>query len=98
MVIIGLFIIALASYFYIEPGFGAGPRDSLMVILTRKTNLPIGICRGTIEFSTAIIGWKLGGMLGIGTIISAFIIGFCVQITFKLLKLDPTKVNHETLD
>lgn len=50
MMIIGLFIIALASYFYIGAAFGAGPRDSLMVALTRKTRLPIGVCRGTIEF------------------------------------------------
>jgi uncharacterized membrane protein YczE len=98
MNVVGLFIIAFASYFYIGSAFGAGPRDSLMVALTRKTGLPIGICRGTIELIAVFIGWRLGGMLGIGTIISAFVIGFCVQITFKLLKFDVTKVKHETLD
>ncbi len=98
MLIIGLFIIALASYFYIGSAFGAGPRDSLMVALTRKTGLPIGVCRGAIEFLAVFVGWRLGGMLGIGTIISAFAIGFCVQLTFKLLKFDATEVNHETLD
>lgn len=98
MMMAGLFIIALASYFYIGSGFGAGPRDSLMVALTRKTGLSIGICRGTIELMAVFIGWRLGGMAGIGTVISAFAIGFCVQITFKWLKFDATKVNHETLD
>ncbi|ROR27096.1 putative membrane protein YczE [Mobilisporobacter senegalensis] len=98
MIIIGLFIIAFASYFYIGSGFGAGPRDSLMVALTRKTGLSVGICRGTIELLAVLIGWRLGGMIGIGTIISAFVIGFCVQKTFKLVKFDPTKVNHETLN
>lgn len=98
MVLVGLYIIALASYFYIGSGFGAGPRDSLMVALTRKTGLPVGVCRGTIELLAVIIGWKLGGMVGFGTIISAFMIGFCVQTTFKLLKFDPTKVEHETID
>ncbi|MCB2291110.1 hypothetical protein LGK97_15355 [Clostridium sp. CS001] len=98
MMIIGLFIISLASYFYIGSGFGAGPRDSLMVAITRKTGLPVGVCRGTIELLAALVGWKLGGMIGIGTIISAFVIGFCVQVTFKLLKFDPTKIKHETLD
>ncbi|MBK5241176.1 hypothetical protein [Clostridium sp.] len=97
MMIIGLFIIALATYFYIGSSFGAGPRDSLMVALIRKTGLSVGICRGSIELIAVFIGWKLGGMIGIGTIISAFIIGFCVQVTFKLLKFDPTKINHETL-
>lgn len=98
MMIVGLFIIALASYFYIGSAFGAGPRDSLMVALTRKTGLPIGVCRGTIELLAVFVGWWLGGMVGIGTIISAFVIGFCVQITFKLLKFDATKVRHETID
>ncbi len=97
MVIIGLFIIAIASYFYIGSGFGAGPRDSLMVALTRKTGLPVGVCRGTIELLAVFAGWRLGGMVGFGTIISAFVIGFCVQLTFKLLKFDATKVKHETL-
>jgi uncharacterized membrane protein YczE len=98
MMIIGLFIISLASYFYIGSGFGAGPRDSLMVAITRKTGLQVGVCRGTIELLAALVGWKLGGMIGIGTIISAFVIGFCVQVTFKMLKFDPTKIKHETVD
>lgn len=97
MLIIGLFLIALASYFYIGSAFGAGPRDSLMVALTRKTRLPVGVCRGTIELLAVFAGWRLGGMFGIGTIISAFAIGLCVQITFKLLKFDTTEIQHETL-
>lgn len=97
MMLIGLYIIAFASYFYIGSAFGAGPRDSLMVALTRKTKLPVGICRGTIELLAVFFGWKLGGMVGLGTVISALTIGFCVQTTFKLLKFYPTKIKHETL-
>ena len=97
MLVIGLFVIASASYFYIGSGFGAGPRDSLMVALMRKTKQPVGICRAAVEFASVIIGWSLGGMLGAGTIIFAFGIGFCVQVTFRLLKFDATSVEHETL-
>lgn len=98
MMIVGLFVIALASYCYIGSAFGAGPRDSLMVILTRKTGLPVGVCRGTIELLAVLVGWRFGGMIGMGTIISAFVIGFCVQAVFKLLKFDATEVKHETFD
>ncbi|MBP1745362.1 MAG: hypothetical protein H6Q58_2340 [Firmicutes bacterium] len=98
MLLAGLFIISLASYFYIGSAFGAGPRDSLMVALTRKTGLPIGLCRGAIEVAAVLVGWKLGGMVGIGTIISAFAIGFCIQTTFKVLKFDAKEVKHESLD
>ena len=96
VLIIGLFTISLGTYFYISSAFGAGPRDSLMVAVTRKTGLPVGLCRGILEVSVVFIGWLLGGMVGLGTVISAFAIGFCVQITFKLVKFDPTQVKHET--
>lgn len=98
ILIVGLFIISLASYFYIGSGLGAGPRDSLMVAITKKSKLPIGMCRGMIEATVVFIGWLLGGMVGLGTVIAVFAIGFCVQITFKLLQFDVTKVEHETLD
>lgn len=97
MLTIGLFIIALASYFYIGTAFGTGPRDSLMVALTRKTRLPIGMCRGSTELLAVLSGWKLGGMVGFGTILSAFLIGFFVQIVFKLFKFNATEIQHETL-
>lgn len=97
VMIIGLFVIAFASYFYIGSGFGAGPRDSLMVSLSRKTKLPIGVCRSTIEIFVVILGYVLGGMVGIGTVIAAFAVGVCVQLVFKLLKFDASKIKHETI-
>lgn len=93
----GLFVIAVASYFYISSGFGAGPRDSLMVLLSRKTGLPVGVCRAGIEVSVTAAGYLLGGMLGWGTVLSAVAIGFCIQITFRLLRFDPKLVVHEDL-
>ena len=97
MLIAGLFLISIGSCFYIKTAFGAGPRDSLMVLLTRKTKIHVGICRGIIELTVTIIGWFLGGMVGIGTIISVVGIGFCIEITFKLLRFDVTQVKHESL-
>lgn len=97
VLILGLYIISLGSFFYIGSGFGAGPRDGLMVALTRKLKLPIGVIRGGIELTATIIGWLLGGMAGIGTIISGFAIGFCVQTTFRILKFKPTEIKHTTL-
>jgi len=95
--ILGLFIIAIGTYFYIKSGFGAGPRDNLMVVLARKTKLPAGLCRSIIELLVTIAGWFLGGMVGIGTVISVIGIGFCIQIIFKLFKFNVTLVKHETL-
>ncbi len=92
----GLFVIAIASFFYISSGFGAGPRDSIMVILTRKTTFSVGICRSGIEILVVIIGALLGGSFGVGTLLAAILIGFCIQLTFRMFRFDPTEVVHET--
>ncbi len=98
VLIIGLYIISLGSYYYIGSGFGAGPRDGLMIGLKRKIKLPIGAIRSIIELTATILGWLLGGMVGIGTLISVFAIGFCIQSTFSVLKFDPTKIVQSTIN
>jgi len=98
LLLAGLFVIALGSYFYIGSGFGAGPRDSLMVALTRRTGLAVGVCRSSIELAAVISGWLLGGMVGVGTVLAAFAIGPVLQLTFRRLGFEVAKVQHETLD
>jgi len=97
MLVTGLFIISVGTCFYMKSAFGAGPRDNLMVVLNRKTKLPVGICRSIVELSVTLAGWMLGGMVGIGTVISIIAIGFCIQITFAIFKFNPAAVEHETL-
>ncbi len=65
-----------------------------MVALTRRTRLPIGGVRGSLEAAATLAGWLLGGMVGIGTVVSALAIGFCVQSAFALLRFDPTAIEH----
>ena len=97
VLILGLFIVSLGSYFYIKSGFGVGPRDNLMVVLARKTRLPVGLCRFIIEFIVTLVGWVLGGMVWFGTVISVIAIGFFIQITFRAFRFDVTTVKHETM-
>ena len=96
MMIGGLFVIGVATVFYIGAGYGAGPRDSLMVIVTKRTGKPVGLCRGCIEGSVLFIGWLLGGYAGIGTVISALGIGIAVQIVFSVLRFDVKAVHQES--
>lgn len=95
--LMGLFVISYGLYFYMSAGLGAGPCDSLMVAITKRTKAPIGSCRGSMEVIVVILGWSLGGMIGPGTVISAIGLGFCIQATFKLLKFDATHIKHETI-
>ncbi|MDL2273245.1 hypothetical protein LJC34_01635 [Oscillospiraceae bacterium OttesenSCG-928-G22] len=98
LLLLGQCIVAVASYFYISPGLGSGPRDSLMVFLGKRfPRLPIGLVRGLMEGTALLIGWRLGAKIGIGTVIAVFGIGFILQLTFKVLKFDVTSVKHENL-
>jgi uncharacterized membrane protein YczE len=96
MMIAGLFVIALASFFYMGAGYGAGPRDSLMVVLARRTGRPIGFCRVCVEGTALLCGCLLGGRAGIGTVISAFGLGIAVQIVFTLLCFDVQTLHQES--
>lgn len=97
MLLIGLTIISVAMVFYMRSGFGAGPRDSAMVAFHKKTGLPIALTKGIIEVVVALVGWRMGGMLGIGTVISALVSGFIAQTIFKPFKFDVKNVHHENL-
>ena len=97
MLISGLLLISLGSYFYISSAFGAGPRDSVMVMLARRTGKPVGLCRAAVELTAVAVGFLLGGLVGIGTVIAAIGIGFCVQFVFRTLKFNPALVEHESL-
>ena len=74
-VIIGVVIVGLGSGFYLIANLGPGPRDGLMTGLQKMTNLPIALIRAIIEISAVIVGWYLGGVVGIGTVIFALGIG-----------------------
>lgn len=97
MMLAGLVIIAFGSYFYIRTGFGAGPRDSLMVIIRSRTGWPVGVSRAVVEGSVALLGWMLGGPIGAGTLISAFGISACIHLVFSMMKFDPAHIEHESL-
>jgi len=98
MLLIGQFIVSLATYFYISTGLGCGPRDSLMVGLSKKySKISIGVIRGGIEGTVLIIGWILGAKIGLGTVIAVFGMGFIIQTTFKLFNFDVKTIVHESI-
>jgi len=74
-VIIGVVIVGLGSGFYLIANLGPGPRDGLMTGLQKITNLSIALIRTIIEISVVIVGWYLGGVVGIGTVVFALGIG-----------------------
>lgn len=95
MLLVAIVIMGLASAIYIGVDAGAGPRDSLMLAIHRRTGVSIRVARAIIEVTVVTIGWLLGGPAGIGTVVHAVLIGPAVQWGFKLFHVQPHKENEE---
>ena len=78
--IVAVFLVGLGSGFYLTANLGPGPRDGLMTGLQKITNQPIALIRTIIEVSAVGIGFYLGGIVGIGTLLFAFGIGPMVSL------------------
>jgi len=77
--IFGVFILGYGVGVVISPNIGAGPRDSLMLVIVDKFGFSIKKARVIIEVVVAIIGWTLGGPIGFGTVIIALLSGQIIQ-------------------
>lgn len=75
MFVFGLVLLAFATGLYIAADFGPGPRDGLMTGLVRVTRWPVWLARTVIEGSVLLVGFLLGGPVGVGTVLFAFGVG-----------------------
>jgi uncharacterized membrane protein YczE len=72
--VLGIVLCGIATGAYIGAGLGAGPRDGLMLGIARRGH-SIRIARTVIELSVLVVGFLLGGRVGVGTVLFAFSIG-----------------------
>jgi uncharacterized membrane protein YczE len=84
----GLLLLAFASALYIGAGMGPGPRDGLMTGLLRVTGRPVWVIRTGLELTVVLVGFLLGGTVGIGTAVFAAGIGPLIQLTSRWLRVD----------
>jgi uncharacterized membrane protein YczE len=75
MFVFGMLLLAFATGLYIAADFGPGPRDGLMTGLVGRTGWPVWLVRTLIEGGVLLIGFLLGGPVGVGTVLFAFGIG-----------------------
>jgi uncharacterized membrane protein YczE len=74
-VLFGIVIIGIGSGLYLTANLGPGPRDGWMTGLHLRFGWPISAVRLAIEAVVLILGWLLGGTVGIGTVLFALMIG-----------------------
>ena len=82
----GLLSIAIGSGLYIGAGLGSGPRDGLMLGLSKR-GISVRVARTVIELAVLAVGLVLGGGIGIGTVAFTFGIGPLVQVFLPRLRL-----------
>ncbi|GJM12283.1 MAG: membrane protein [Pseudohongiella sp.] len=82
---IGILLVGFGSGLYLIANLGPGPRDGLMTGLQRVSNQPVARVRTAIEITVVLLGWLLGGTVGLGTLMFAFGIGPAVSVGLYLV-------------
>jgi uncharacterized membrane protein YczE len=75
---------AFSTVLYVGAGLGPGPRDGLMTGLVVRTGRSVRLVRTSIEATVLVVGWLLGGTVGVGTVVYAFGIGPLVQLFVRI--------------
>jgi uncharacterized protein len=92
LLVLGIALIGPASAFYIGADLGAGPRDTLMLVGSRRTGARIGIVRATLELAALAVGIALSGTFGVGTVLFALLVGPIVEASFAVLGRTPLAI------
>jgi uncharacterized membrane protein YczE len=79
MMVAAVVLNGLAGAAYIGTHLGPGPRDGLMTGLAARTGRSLRVIRIGIELTVLSIGFALGGVVGVGTVLYAIAIGPLVQ-------------------
>lgn len=98
LILIGLTIMGYTQFTYMKAALGCGPRDTLLVGLSRRMKrIPIGAVSIALLSAATLAGWLLGGPVGIGTLLCAFLSGPIMQLAFKSVRFDATLIRHQKL-
>ena len=95
IMLVGFVFMALGMWIYMSAEQCCGPRDALLVGLgKRMPKIPIGIVEVLLWAVVLLIGYLLGGPVGIGTLISTFGAGLIMQLVYNVIKFEPRKLKH----
>lgn len=92
--VVGILINGVATAAYIGARLGPGPRDRLMTGLVRLTGRSVRLVRTGLEVTVVLIGWALGGNLGLGTVLFAVSIGPVVHVFLPKLTVPGGSALH----
>ena len=82
----GVVVIGIGSALYLSTNLGPGPRDGLMTSLHRHLGVSLVYVRLTLEATVLLVGWLMGGTLGVATAFFAATIGFSIGVSLYVLE------------
>jgi uncharacterized membrane protein YczE len=77
--------IGVASALYLSTNLGPGPRDGLMTSIHRRFGVSLVYVRLSLEATVLLVGWLMGGTVGVGTAFFAATIGFSIGASLNLM-------------
>lgn len=94
----GFLFITLGMYVYMSAEYGCGPKDGLLIAIgKRMPKIPIGVVEMLLWTVVTLIGWLLGGSVGIGTVISTFGAGAVLHLFYNTIHFEPRKLRHRSI-
>ena len=97
-ILAGIVLLAVGMRIYMALGLGCGPRDTFLVALCKRfPKLSIGTLNVIMWATVTLIGWFLGGQVGIGTVISVVAMGPILQTLCTLTHFNAADVVHQNL-
>lgn len=93
----GMEVLVIGTWLYMASELGSGPRDALTVALARKVKRSVGPCRVTMDCTVTVLGFLMGGKIGIGTVLAAVFVGWMMDLTFRLIHFRPTELRQENI-
>ena len=97
LMLLGFVFMALGMWLYMRCEQGCGPRDALLVGLGKRLpRVPIGVVEILLWGAVTLLGWLLGGPVGIGTLISTFGAGLVMQLVYSLIRFEPRSLWHRS--
>lgn len=86
LLLVACLLISIGLNFYVLPDLGVGPLDVVVEMIVDKKRYSYQSVKVIADLFYLAIGFALGGVVGIGTIISAFVVGPMIQFTRKYMK------------
>lgn len=98
MLFFSLVVVSISQVIYMRAALSCGPRDALLVALGKRVRrISMGPVTVAVSVVVLVVGYFLGGQVGIGTLINIFGTGFVLEAVYRIMRFEPRDIQQEGL-